>query len=195
MLELRNLVVGYSEPLTKALNLQFERGSAIAFFGPNGVGKTTLLKTLSTLLEPLEGYVLLNGEAAEKRRQRIFYLTELIDVPLRVTAKQYVDAVSGFYPDSIDSLEALRLAGVPPNVKLGKLSMGMRRRAQLAAALAVAPYVELMCLDDPFVGVDAQSSSRILEHFKRDNYVLVVASRTPVEGLENIDFSTLKPEE
>jgi len=194
VLEARNLVIGYSKPLTVPLNFEFGEGEAVVFYGPNGIGKTTLLKTLSTLLEPLQGEVRLNGDPASKRRSRIFYLPELIDVPLRVTALQYVDAVTGFYPKSLDSREALKQVGVPPNVKLGKLSMGMRRRAQLAAALALAPYLELLCLDDPFVGVDPWSSARILELFKGNDCVLVVASRTPIEGLRNVDFRELRRE-
>lgn len=52
-----NLVIGYNEPLTRPLNLYMERGQKIALVGANGLGKTTLLKSLMGLIKPLEGHV------------------------------------------------------------------------------------------------------------------------------------------
>jgi ATPase subunit of ABC transporter with duplicated ATPase domains len=57
VIEAKNLVIGYDEPLTGALNLQLERGQKIAVKGVNGLGKSTLLKTLLGLLPPLSGTV------------------------------------------------------------------------------------------------------------------------------------------
>ena len=55
--ETKNLVIGYDDPLTKPLNLTMERGQKIALVGANGLGKTTLLKSLIGELKPLEGTV------------------------------------------------------------------------------------------------------------------------------------------
>ncbi|MBU5590209.1 ATP-binding cassette domain-containing protein [Clostridium sp. MSJ-4] len=55
--EAKDLVIGYNEPLTKPLNLSMERGQKIALVGSNGLGKTTLLKSLMGLIKPLEGEV------------------------------------------------------------------------------------------------------------------------------------------
>lgn len=55
--ETRDLVIGYNEPLTKPLNLKMERGQKIALVGSNGLGKTTLLKSLMGLIKPLSGEV------------------------------------------------------------------------------------------------------------------------------------------
>ena len=52
-----NLVIGYDEPLSKALTLEMERGKKIVLTGANGIGKTTLLKSILGLIEPLEGKV------------------------------------------------------------------------------------------------------------------------------------------
>ena len=52
-----NLIIGYDEPLSSALNLQMERGQKIVLTGANGIGKTTLLKSILGLIEPLEGKV------------------------------------------------------------------------------------------------------------------------------------------
>ena len=52
----RDLVIGYEEPLSKPLNLEMERGQKIALTGANGIGKTTLLKSILGLVKPLSGY-------------------------------------------------------------------------------------------------------------------------------------------
>ena len=53
----KDLVIGYDEPLSKPLNLSMERGSKIVLTGANGIGKTTLLKSLLGLIKPISGEV------------------------------------------------------------------------------------------------------------------------------------------
>ena len=55
--ETNDLVIGYDEPLTKALNIRMERGERIALTGANGIGKTTLLKSILQLIKPYSGEV------------------------------------------------------------------------------------------------------------------------------------------
>lgn len=55
--ETNDLVIGYDEPLTKALNIRMERGERIALTGANGIGKTTLLKSILQLIRPYSGEV------------------------------------------------------------------------------------------------------------------------------------------
>ena len=57
LFETGNLVIGYNEPLSSPLTLQVERGSKIVLTGANGIGKTTLLKSLLGLIPPLSGSV------------------------------------------------------------------------------------------------------------------------------------------
>ncbi len=52
----KNLVIGYEEPLSRELNLEMERGEKVALVGANGIGKTTLLKSILGLIKPLSGY-------------------------------------------------------------------------------------------------------------------------------------------
>lgn len=55
--EAENLVIGYDEPLSRPLNLAMERGQKIALIGANGIGKTTLLKSILGQIPSLEGSV------------------------------------------------------------------------------------------------------------------------------------------
>jgi ATPase subunit of ABC transporter with duplicated ATPase domains len=57
LFETKDLVIGYEEPLSKPLNFTMERGQKIALVGTNGIGKTTLLKSLLGLIPPLKGEV------------------------------------------------------------------------------------------------------------------------------------------
>ena len=57
--ETKNLVIGYDSPLTKPLNISMERGQKVALVGANGLGKTTLLKSLMGAIKPLSGEVIL----------------------------------------------------------------------------------------------------------------------------------------
>lgn len=56
----KNLIIGYDKPLTTPLNLQMERNDKIAIIGANGIGKTTLLKSLMGIIKPLRGKVMLD---------------------------------------------------------------------------------------------------------------------------------------
>ena len=55
LFETKKLVIGYNEPLSKPLDFYMERGQKIALIGTNGIGKTTLLKSLLGLIPPLSG--------------------------------------------------------------------------------------------------------------------------------------------
>ncbi|OON96436.1 MAG: heme ABC transporter ATP-binding protein [Epulopiscium sp. Nele67-Bin005] len=57
LIEAHDLVIGYDEPLTQPLNFQIERGQKIAICGVNGLGKSTLLKTLLKVIPPINGKV------------------------------------------------------------------------------------------------------------------------------------------
>ncbi|MEZ0248842.1 MAG: ATP-binding cassette domain-containing protein [Thermoproteus sp.] len=195
MLVARRLVVGYERPLIRPLDLEVRPGEPVAFYGPNGVGKTTLAKVLATLLSPLGGSIELYGNPIKKMRRHIFYLPETVEVPPKVKALEYVEAVASFYGISDLAEEVLRAVGVPPQLELEKMSQGMKRRVQLASALAVAPKVKLAVLDDPYVSIDPEGAAELHEAVISafGNAVLALTSRSPLKGVRNIDFFTLKP--
>ncbi len=195
MLEARGLVVGYDKPLTKPLDFKLAKGESIVFYGPNGVGKTTLAKTIASLLKPLSGSVLLDGVPVPRARDYIFFLPEVVDLPDRVKAFEYVEALASFYGAEDSAEEALELAGVSGRLPLGKMSQGMKRLAQLAAALAVAPKVKLLVLDDPYVSVSPEKSAELHNELLRRSRdgVLVLTARVPLKATLQVDFLSLKP--
>ena len=195
MLESRGLVVGYDKPLIRPLDLRLGGGESAVFFGPNGVGKTTLAKTVASLLRPLGGSVLLDGVPTHKARSRIFYLSETVEVPERVKAVDYVEALASFYGAADSARDLLDVVGVPGRLPLGKMSQGMRRLAQLAAAMAVLPKVGLAVLDDPYVSVAPEKAAEVHRELLRraKDAALILTARIPLEASMQVDFLKLKP--
>ena len=60
VMQSKDLVIGYDKPLTRPLNLKMERNDKIAIIGANGIGKTTLLKSLMGIIKPISGLVTLD---------------------------------------------------------------------------------------------------------------------------------------
>uniref|UniRef100_A0A7C3SPU3 ABC transporter ATP-binding protein n=1 Tax=Thermofilum pendens TaxID=2269 RepID=A0A7C3SPU3_THEPE len=160
LLEVRDLVAGYGElEVIGPVSFGLENGDILVVYGPNGVGKSTLLKTLATILKPLRGVVLLKGERAEKRREEIFFVPENITLPERLKVKDYLHVVSLLYNGgSID--EALKIVGLPGDVRINTLSQGLRRRLQLASVLVAQARVYIV--DDPTVGLDDYAAEHLV---------------------------------
>jgi len=155
----------------RGLSISVEEGSAYALIGANGAGKTTTLRVLMNILKPERGSATVLG--VDSRRltavefSQIGYVSENQELPARLTVRQYLEYLRPFYAawdrkleDSI--LEELRL---PPDIRIGNLSHGMRMKAALACALPFRP--RLLVLDEPFSGLDAlvreEFTERLLE--------------------------------
>lgn len=167
--ELRDVCFGYPggpEVLHK-VDLVVEAGEFVAIAGPNGGGKTTLLRVAVGLEQPLRGQALLFGEPTARfsRRSGIGYLaqrTELgIDAPIsvrevvetgRVPRRGLIGQLRGGDRERVD--EAIARVGLSDQAGsvLTHLSGGQQQRAYIAKALAADP--DLLVLDEPTNGLD-----------------------------------------
>ncbi|HEY7538158.1 MAG TPA: metal ABC transporter ATP-binding protein [Gaiellaceae bacterium] len=174
--ELRGVGFSYpgGPPVLTGVDLSIESREFVAVAGPNGGGKTTLLRILLGLERPQNGEARLFGEpAAEvKRRQRIGYLAQRarlgIDSP--VTVRELVAAgrvprrgVVGFGTRQDRALvdRAIARVGLADRAgsPLATLSGGQQQRAFIAKALAGEP--ELLVLDEPTAGVDVDAQESL----------------------------------
>jgi ABC-2 type transport system ATP-binding protein len=142
----------------RGLSLSVPEGSAYALIGANGAGKTTTIKTLMNIIRPTQGSTRILGVDSRRlgvpQLQRIGYVSENQDMPVRLTVAQYLDYLRPFYPTWDRELESsiLKELRLPPDRRIGELSHGMRMKMSLACALPFRPRV--LILDEPFSGLD-----------------------------------------
>jgi len=170
----RNVSAGYDgRPAIENVSLDIGAGSLVAILGPNGGGKSTLLKVVAGLLKPWSGTVDVLGAPAGREAHRVAYVpqAELVDWSFPVTVWDVV--MMGRYPrlgpirrpsaaDRDAVHEALHSVGMAERsrTQIGSLSGGQRRRAFLARALAANP--DLYLLDEPVTGVDVTTQEDLM---------------------------------
>ena len=168
------VTAGYDHrPALEEIDLEIEPGSLVAIFGPNGGGKSTLLKLIADLIQPWSGTVEVLGEPAGRTAHRIAYITqaELVDWSFPVSVWDV--AMMGRYPrlgpwrrpgpvDHDAVAAALERVGMTElrSSQIGSLSGGQRRRAFLARAIASEP--DLYLLDEPVTGVDVTTQEDLM---------------------------------
>lgn len=168
MLEINNLCAGYdrTEKL-RGVSTRFCSSCLTAIIGPNGCGKTTLLKCAAGLLKPFSGELLLDGEdyfslSSKEIARRVSYMPQSRAVP-SISVRRLAE--HGRYPylnfgrelrqvDRDSVKEALRRAGMvdKANISVSHLSGGERQRAYIAMMLAQQAGV--MLLDEPTTYLD-----------------------------------------
>jgi len=179
--ELREVVsvqhvwAGYGgRPVLEDVNLSIKELDFIGLIGPNGGGKTTLLRVLLGLLRPTRGSVRIMGMGVKDGRRFIGYVPQSVNLdqefPISVwqvaqmgrlegrgLLRRYTgeddDAVAG----ALRSVEMLDLRDRP----IGELSDGQRQRAYFARALAKQP--QILLLDEPLASVDPGVSAEVYE--------------------------------
>jgi zinc transport system ATP-binding protein len=162
-------------PVLEDVSLTVEQGAFVAIAGPNGGGKTTLLRLALGLERPTRGVVRLFGLAPGSRaRPRVGYVAQRAQLAsgTPVTVREAVEtgrlAVRGpFGPLRGEDREAVARAidrvGLSHRADspLRRLSGGLQQRAFIARALAAEP--ELLALDEPTTGVDATAQESLAE--------------------------------
>lgn len=174
-IEFEAVSCGYNgSPALEGVNLSVPRGEYLAVLGPNGGGKTTLLKLLLGLLKPDTGTVRVLGQSPDEASRRVGYMPQFTATgrafPIsvlqtvllgRLTARSYWP----WWPraDRDKALECLERVGVKhvADKALSDLSGGQRQRVFIARALACDP--ELLLLDEPTASVDPEGRASLQE--------------------------------
>jgi ABC-type Mn2+/Zn2+ transport system ATPase subunit len=161
------LAAGYGrgEPAIREVSFAARAGEAVAVLGPNGGGKTTLLRALVGELRPVAGSVLMRGRPAyvpQLERTRLDFPVRALDVALMGTWASLPWYRRAGAVERERARAALERVGLRARqrVAFGDLSGGERQRVLIARALAQDARVLL--LDEPLAGVDRLSAARIL---------------------------------
>ncbi len=181
IIEVRNVSFSYeNEEVLKDITLDVHKGDYLGLIGPNGGGKTTLLKIILGILAPTRGTVHLFGHdiCCFKDWSKIGYVPQKVthfDVNFPITVKEVVQmgriAKRGFFQsfnkkdDELvrRSLEHVSMWQYRDKI-IGDLSGGQQQRIFIARALASEP--EVILLDEPTVGVDVKTQQQFYELLK-----------------------------
>ncbi len=184
---------GYNgETVLDNVDLKITEREFVWIVGPNGGGKTTLLKLMLGLLKPRSGKVQLFGQSALKGRLRLGYMPQAVQLdrqfPVDVLDVALMGRLSrGLIPgpytadDKRAAIEALETVGLADKQhrRLSELSGGQQRRLLIARALSSEP--ELLVLDEPTANLDKQIESDLYNLLKRLNerLTIVMVSHDP----------------
>ena len=190
ILDIKNLDFSYDgETVLKDVNLTVRQKDFMAIIGPNGGGKTTLLKLVLGLLTPLTGTIRVDGKAPQKASSCIGYVPQNVhgnhsfpitamDVVLmgkRDPKKRMSRRNATNRRDALAALERMEMAA-HADKKIGMLSGGQRQRVFIARALLSRP--KLLLLDEPTASIDTKGQAdfyRLLRELNQDITVLVVS--------------------
>lgn len=190
IIEIRDLTFSYSadNPVLNSVNLTVKRGQTGCIVGPNGGGKSTLLRLLLGLLIPDHGTIRIFGESPKSARQRIGYMPQYhhLDSVFPITVLEVVlqgRIRSKFCPwytaadkaAAMDSLKEMGIASLASR-SFAKLSGGQRQRVLIARALACEP--QLLLLDEPTANIDPGAGEQFyatLDTLKNRMTVLTVS--------------------
>ncbi|MBB6042560.1 ATP-binding cassette domain-containing protein [Borreliella yangtzensis] len=162
-IEVINVKFSYKEKeVYSNLNLNIEIPQTYLLLGKNGVGKTTLLKLVSGLLEPLKGKVLFNSLAVFPRDPlnlvNLFFIPEEFSLP-RLSLAEYSKALSRFYPNfnKADFEKYLLEFNLDISLELSSASFGQKKKSIIAFSLAT--NVSCLLFDEPTNSLDIVSKN------------------------------------
>ncbi len=186
VIEIKNLSFKYEEELVlEKVDLEVEEKEFLAIIGPNGGGKSTLLKLMVGILKPLKGEIKLFGKKPEKNLNNLGYVPQNtninINFPIKVIEVVMMGHTStkkpliGYKKEEIEcARESLRKVGMLEyeNRKIGTLSGGQRQRVMIARALCSHP--KIMFLDEPTSSIDVKGQREIYELLQKLNKYMTI---------------------
>ncbi|MEG0392947.1 MAG: ABC transporter ATP-binding protein [Anaerovoracaceae bacterium] len=190
LFECRGVVKRYgAKTALNGVDLELQEGKIVGLLGPNGSGKTTMIKLANGLLRPTEGKVLIEGkEPSPETKAKIAYLPDKDFLPSYMTVGQLMDFYGDFYADFNVAKAEKMLEGLELSKEdvLKKMSKGTKEKIQLI--LVMSRDARIYFLDEPIAGVDPAARDYILKTII-SNYCensLVIISTHLIADIESV---------
>jgi len=157
----------------RGVDLELRPGSLTALIGGNGAGKSSLLRILGGFLRPTEGWAEILGQTELRQiRHRLGYVPQDAALDPELTGRETLDLMAALYgvkrrsrARKVEELAAAYGIAEPLRRRVGTWSGGLKQRLHLAASLIHEP--ELLLLDEPTAGLDAEGSALFWQDMRR----------------------------
>lgn len=196
MLQINNITYGYNSlhNVLENFSLSYDEPGIYGLLGKNGTGKSTLLYLIMGLLRPKAGEITFNGVNTQEREPEIlkemFIVPEEYNLP-SITLPKYINALKPFYPNFdeqlmvqlLDMFDMMSVNGCTldkngiPNINLGALSMGQKKKIYMC--IAMAARTKLLVMDEPTNGLDIPSKSqfrKVVAQGMRDGQIIIIST-------------------
>lgn len=166
------------------VSITFSKGECIALLGPNGCGKTTLIKSLLGMIVPDSGKIYFNNDliiGEWKYRSRIGYMPQIGRYPQNMTIKNLIDMMKDIRKESNENFdeELVKNFGLNQMMqkRMGTLSGGTTQKVSAALAFMFNP--DVLILDEPTAGLDPVSSEKLKQKIikeKQNGKLILITS-------------------
>lgn len=176
MLEVINLTKKFGEiTAVSGVSFKVKQGEIFSLIGPNGSGKTTIIKIIAGLLRPTAGEAIVDGRSIEKEPKKVKEVIGYIpDEPYvwgAMTGREFLHLSGALYGIAKDErtkkieklLDIFDLSGIEDGY-FEDYSRGNKQKFTILAALLHRP--KLLLIDEPIVGLDPQSAHKAKEEFR-----------------------------
>ncbi|NLA73697.1 MAG: ABC transporter ATP-binding protein [Clostridiales bacterium] len=178
-IKLRNVQKSYAKKrVLTGIDFELYKGQIVGLFGPNGCGKTTLLKIIAGLIHDYEGSLSIDGHSpSSETKQLTAFLPDKMFLFDWMTAGQAISYFADFYRDfnTDKAKELLQKFSLSEKEKIKNMSKGMQEKLMLS--LVMSRSAKLFLLDEPLGGVDPASREAILnfimENHSEDSIILM----------------------
>lgn len=179
ILELKNITKRYNDKIAlDDISLSIPKGAIVGLLGPNGSGKTTMLKLATGLLQPTKGEILVCGhKPGAISKDLVAYQSDKVYLNDWMNVEDLLNMMDDFYsnfnkPKALDMLQNLH---INPKDRLKEMSKGTKEKVQLITTMC--RDVQLYLLDEPIGGVDPAARDYILNtiisNYQEDATVII----------------------
>lgn len=179
IIEIKGLTKSYlNKKAVNNLSLNLEKGKVVGILGPNGSGKTTIIKILAGILRSTKGQVLIDGKnPGAYTKSIVSYLPDRNFLYEWMSVEESIVFYKDFYADfdKNKAYELLEFMNLDKNAKVNSLSKGMKEKLNLT--LVLSRRAKVYILDEPIAGVDPIARDQILDaiikNYNKDSTMLI----------------------